>query len=134
MADSSQDRRLTISRAATHETERKDNGFCLSRSHYTENEPNSRERVARAAIDPRTTPPPPPPPFYQELRALPTTLRTVNKIKHTNTLANKWIVLTVVSYLLEEIAIDVKIRVDVAQDSNSLLGPVPDYLIQSCID
>ena len=38
--------RLTILRAATHETELKDDDFCLCRSHYTDTDPTNRERVA----------------------------------------------------------------------------------------
>ena len=34
--DGSQDLLLTILRVATHETERRDHDFCLSRSHYTD--------------------------------------------------------------------------------------------------
>ena len=34
--------RLTILRAATHETELGDHDFCLSRSHYTDTDPTSR--------------------------------------------------------------------------------------------
>ena len=37
--------RLTILRAATHETELGDHDFCLSRSHYTDTDPTSRERA-----------------------------------------------------------------------------------------
>ena len=36
IADGSQDRRLTLLRGATHETEWGDHEFCLSRSHYTD--------------------------------------------------------------------------------------------------
>ena len=36
--------RLTILRAATHETELGDHDFCLSRSHYTDTDPTCRER------------------------------------------------------------------------------------------
>ena len=67
--------RLTILRAATHETELGDHGFCLSRSHFTDTDPTSRERAATAGIEPGTSspgvarstdsatePPPPPPP------------------------------------------------------------------------
>ena len=65
--------RLTILRAATHETELGDHDFCFSRSHYTDSDPTSRERAATAEIEPgssspgvaRSTaelPPPPPPP------------------------------------------------------------------------
>ena len=35
--------RLTILRAATHETELGDHDFCLSRSHYTDTDPTCRE-------------------------------------------------------------------------------------------
>ena len=40
--------RLTILRAATHETELGDHDFCLSRSYYTDTDPTSRERAATA--------------------------------------------------------------------------------------
>ena len=50
-AHRSQDWRLAILCAATHETERRD------RSHYTDTDPTSRERVARAGIEPRTSSP-----------------------------------------------------------------------------
>ena len=43
--------RLTILRAATYETEPGDHGFCLSRSHYTDTDPTSRERAATAGIE-----------------------------------------------------------------------------------
>ena len=46
--------RLTILRAATHETELGDHDFCLSRSHYTDTAPTSRERAATAGIEPWT--------------------------------------------------------------------------------
>ena len=46
--------RLTISRAATHETELGDHDFYLSRSHYTDTDPTSRERAASAGIEPGT--------------------------------------------------------------------------------
>ena len=39
--------RLTILRAATQETEWGDHDFCLSRSHYTDTDPTSRERARR---------------------------------------------------------------------------------------
>ena len=42
--------RLTILRAVTRETELGDHDFCLSRSHYTDTDPNSRERAATAGI------------------------------------------------------------------------------------
>ena len=44
--------RLTILRAATHETELGDHGFCFSQSHYTDTDPTSRERAATAGIEP----------------------------------------------------------------------------------
>ena len=47
--------RLTILRAATHETERGGHDFCLSRSHYTDTDPTSRERAATAGIEPDTS-------------------------------------------------------------------------------
>ena len=72
--------RLTILRAATHETELGDHDFCLSRSHYTDTDPTCRERAATAGIEPGTSspgvarstaelprPPPPPPPPPQSL-------------------------------------------------------------------
>ena len=37
---------LIILHAATHETELGDHDFCLSRSHYTDTDPTSRERAA----------------------------------------------------------------------------------------
>ena len=49
--------RLTISRAATHETELGDHDFCLSRSHYTDTDPTCRERAATAGIEPGTSSP-----------------------------------------------------------------------------
>ena len=49
--------RLTILRAATHETELGDHDFCLSRSHYTDNDPTYRERAATAGIEPGTSSP-----------------------------------------------------------------------------
>ena len=48
---------LTILRAATHETELGDHDFCLSRSHYTDTDPTSRERAATAGIEPGTSSP-----------------------------------------------------------------------------
>ena len=44
--------RLTILRAATHETELGDHDFCLSRSHYTDTDPTCRERAATVGIEP----------------------------------------------------------------------------------
>ena len=49
--------RLTILRAATHETELGDHDFCLSRSHYTDTDPTCREQAATAGIEPRTSSP-----------------------------------------------------------------------------
>ena len=49
--------RLTILRAATHETELGDHDFCLSRSHYTDTDPTSRERAATAGIESGTSSP-----------------------------------------------------------------------------
>ena len=49
--------RLTILRAATHETELGDHGFCFSRSHYTNTDPTSRERAATARIEPGSSSP-----------------------------------------------------------------------------
>ena len=49
--------RLTILRAATHETELGDHDFCLSRSHYTDTDPTSRERAATAGIEPGNSSP-----------------------------------------------------------------------------
>ena len=49
--------RLTILRAATHETELGDHDFCLSRSHYTDTDPTCRERAAKAGIEPGTSSP-----------------------------------------------------------------------------
>ena len=48
---------LTILHAATHEIELGDHDFCLSRSHYTDTDPTSRERAATAGIEPRTSSP-----------------------------------------------------------------------------
>ena len=47
--------RLTILRAATHEIELGDHDFYLSRSHYTDTDPTSRERAATAGIEPGTS-------------------------------------------------------------------------------
>ena len=49
--------RLTILRAATHETELGNHDFCLSRSHYTDTDPTCRERAATAGIEPGTSSP-----------------------------------------------------------------------------
>ena len=49
--------RLTILRAATHETELGDHDFCLSRSHYTDTDPTCRDRAATAGIEPGTSSP-----------------------------------------------------------------------------
>ena len=43
--------------AVTHETERGNQDFCLSRSHYTDTDPTSRERVVTAGSDSRTSSP-----------------------------------------------------------------------------
>ena len=48
---------LTILRAATHETELGDHDLCLSRSHYTDTDPTSRERAATAGIEHGTSSP-----------------------------------------------------------------------------
>ena len=55
IADGSQDWRLTILRAATHEKELGDHDSCLSRSHYTETDLTSRERAVTAGIEPGTS-------------------------------------------------------------------------------
>ena len=47
--------RLTILRAATLETELGDHDFCLSRLHYTDTDPTSRERAATAGIESGTS-------------------------------------------------------------------------------
>ena len=69
--------RLTILRAATHETELGDHDFCLSRSHYTDTDPTCRERAATAGIEPGTSSPgvacstaelPRPPPTHTHTR------------------------------------------------------------------
>ena len=52
--------RLTILRAATHETELGGHDLCLSRSHqndYTDTDPTSRERAATTGIEPGTSSP-----------------------------------------------------------------------------
>ena len=49
--------RLTILRAATHETELGDHDFCLSQSHYTDTDPTCKERAATAGIEPGTSSP-----------------------------------------------------------------------------
>ena len=49
--------RLTILRAATNDTELGDHDFCLSRSHYTDTDPTSREQAASAGIEPGTSSP-----------------------------------------------------------------------------
>ena len=61
--------RLTILRAATHETELGDHDFYLSRTHYTDTDPTSRDRTrdrltrshALYRLSYRAPPPPPPP-------------------------------------------------------------------------
>ena len=62
IADRPQDGRLAVLSAATHETEWGDHDFCLSRSHYTDTDPTSRERGSNPGLP------------DQELRALPTEL------------------------------------------------------------
>ena len=70
--------RLTILRAATHETELGDHDFCLSRSHYTDTDPTCRERAATAGIEPGTSSPGvarstaelPRPPYCRESRII----------------------------------------------------------------
>ena len=81
--------RLTILRAATHETELGDHDFCLSRSHYTDTDPTCRERAATAGIEPGTSSPavarstaelprpPPPPPIMLSCRNRPKMLVSV---------------------------------------------------------
>ena len=49
--------RLTILRAATHETDLGDHDFHLSRSHYTDTDSTCRERAATAGIEPGTSSP-----------------------------------------------------------------------------
>ena len=49
--------RLTILRAATHETELGDHDFRLSGSHYTDTDPTSRELAATAGTEPGTSSP-----------------------------------------------------------------------------
>ena len=46
-----------ILRTAKHETERADHDFCLSRSHYADNDSTDREKAATAGIEPRTSSP-----------------------------------------------------------------------------
>ena len=53
--------RLTILRATTHETELADHDSCLSRSHYTDTDPTSRERWSQRESNPG--------PPHQESRA-----------------------------------------------------------------
>ena len=57
IADGSQGWRLKMLRAATHETERANHEFCLSRSHYTDTHPTSRQRAATVGIEPTTSSP-----------------------------------------------------------------------------
>ena len=72
----SRQERLTILRAATHETELGDHDFFLSRSHYTDTDPTCRERAATAGIEPGTSSPGvarstaelPPPPLFTVYR------------------------------------------------------------------
>ena len=49
--------RLTVLRAATHETELGDHNFCLSRSYYTDTDPTSREPPVTAGFEPGTSSP-----------------------------------------------------------------------------
>ena len=49
--------RLTFLRAATHKIELGDYDLCLSRSHYTDTDPTSRERAATAGIEHGTSSP-----------------------------------------------------------------------------
>ena len=58
--------RQTILRAAAHETELRDHDFCLSRSHYTDTDPTSRDGRSQRESNPG--------PPHQESRALPTEL------------------------------------------------------------
>ena len=44
-----------VPRLNTHETERGDHDFCLSRLHYTDTDPTSRERAATVGIEPGTS-------------------------------------------------------------------------------
>ena len=46
--------RLTILRAATHETELGNHDFCLSRSHYTDTDPTSRRGRPQRVLQQRT--------------------------------------------------------------------------------
>ena len=65
---------MTILRAATYETELGDHDFCLSRSHYIDNDPTSGQRAARALSN--LGPP------HQELHALPTELLHLQGVLH----------------------------------------------------
>ena len=49
--------RLTILHAVTDEIELEDHAFCLSRSQHTDSDPTSRERAARAGMEPGTSSP-----------------------------------------------------------------------------
>ena len=80
--------RLTILRAATHETELgdHDHDFCLSRSHYTDTVPTSRERAATAGIEPGTSSPgvaPPPLPPGVDMREGKRTKILIYRVYHT---------------------------------------------------
>ena len=66
IADGSQECRLTILRTASHEAELPDHDFCLSRSHYSDTDPTSRERRLQRWSNPG--------PPHQESRALPSEL------------------------------------------------------------
>ena len=85
--------RLTILRAATHETELGDHDFCLSRSHYTDTDPTCRERAATAGIEPGTSSPgvarstaelPRPPIIVRPFQEI----ATLDKLKRSK--ENKW--------------------------------------------
>ena len=81
--------RLTILRAATHETELGDHDFCLSRSHYTDTDPTCRERAATAGIEPGTSSPGvarstaelPPPPHTHERTVVVAVAAEVTKVE-----------------------------------------------------
>ena len=70
--------RLTILRAATHETELGDHYFCLSWSHYTDTDPTSRERAATARIEPGTSSPARSRALYRLSYRAPRDVRTVD--------------------------------------------------------
>ena len=66
-----------IPRPTSDNFELGDHDFCLSRSHYTDTDPTSRDRAATSRIKPE--------PPYQELRALPTELPPPPPLIHTHT-------------------------------------------------